>query len=168
DGIRYGHVTGVQTCALPISSNVALDGLGCLPEESVGHAFTPRDPIVLAKLNENDLLRGVCGAADGEGHGEVQLHGPDRDIHAGTASRCACASRSAPTGPSRIGSAAGRPVSFAALSIIAWASAELRSAVFNATATTRAGGYPGGRRHDAASSYRRTYSRRVRRGWRSS
>ena len=124
---------------LDCASNVALDGLGCLPEESVGHAFTPRDPIVLAKLNENDLLRGVCGAADGEGHGEVQLHGPDRDIHAGTASRSACASRT---------SHKAGPRSWT----IAWASAELRSAVFNATATTRAGGYPGGRRHDAASS----------------
>src|SRR5439155_5084495 len=115
------------------------------------HAFTPRNPIALAKLNENDLLRRVCGAADGEGHGEVQLHGPDRDVHAGTASRSACASRSAPTGPSRTGSAAGRPVSVAALWITASASSELRSAVFSATATTRAGGYPPARSEEHTS-----------------
>src|SRR5437870_5878608 len=39
DGIRDGHVTGVQTCALPISSPLgAWTGTGFEPQTQTGHA----------------------------------------------------------------------------------------------------------------------------------
>src|SRR5207253_3454264 len=36
DGIRYGHVTGVQTCALPISSTLKTSSAGRSPEGASG------------------------------------------------------------------------------------------------------------------------------------
>src|SRR3989442_9454701 len=133
-------------------SNVALDGLGRFSEERVGHALAARYPVALTELDEHDLLRRVRRARYRERHSEMELEGPHGDVQAGTASRSACAIRSAPAAPSRTGSAAGSPVSIAAVSIIARANSSLTVAVLSATATTRAGGYPGGRRHAAASS----------------
>src|SRR5207253_7585670 len=56
DGIRYGHVTGVQTCALPISAasspNLILvcgdyDSDKELEEEEEGSLFSPRGPVAI-------------------------------------------------------------------------------------------------------------------------
>src|SRR5437762_5853207 len=61
DGIRYTSVTGVQTCALPISLAVLLQDLD-VPTILVGIA----DPFAFLKsavagiaLDEDDLLRGA-------------------------------------------------------------------------------------------------------------
>src|SRR5690606_40105312 len=54
DGIRYFHVTGVQTCALPISGGLAqgVDHADEHPEKSAG-----RRPLAAARLEGGRLTR---------------------------------------------------------------------------------------------------------------
>src|SRR5207247_1869175 len=75
---------------------VTLDGLRRLAEERVGHSLAPRNAIAFTQLDENDLLRRVCGPRDREGNGQMQLEDPDLRLHAGTAARSASPSRSNP------------------------------------------------------------------------
>src|SRR5207253_6145794 len=49
-GIRDGHVTGVQTCALPISSTSELYGLAQEVPQRETTPFYPRSPYAAAKL----------------------------------------------------------------------------------------------------------------------
>src|SRR5438105_1233394 len=100
-----------------IHAHGAREALAYRGERSDGLA--PRDTVALPELDEDDLLRRVCRAADREWNGEMELDGPNRDLHAGTSSRRALAIRSAPRAPSRTGSAAGSPVSAAAFWIAA-------------------------------------------------
>src|SRR2546430_10000113 len=71
DGIRDLTVTGVQTCALPIS--LAVLGL----DHDLPRRGAPRDPDLLGLGRETDVLRGrLDPAADGavvEGGGELSL-----------------------------------------------------------------------------------------------
>src|SRR2546430_5675312 len=71
DGIRDLTVTGVQTCALPIS--LAVFGL----DHDLPRRGAPRDPDLLGLGRETDVLRGgLDPAADGavvEGGGELGL-----------------------------------------------------------------------------------------------
>src|SRR5439155_21891813 len=85
------QIAGILRQGIDRTTNVALDGLGCLSEERVGHALAPRDTVALPQLDEDDLLRRVRRAADGERKGEIELGGPNCDLHAGTSSRRALA-----------------------------------------------------------------------------
>src|SRR5439155_21808948 len=49
DGIRYGHVTGVQTCALPISWDVG-DSFGCVSAEASTYASAGDPPAATLAL----------------------------------------------------------------------------------------------------------------------
>src|SRR5207253_10832354 len=78
DGIRYGHVTGVQTCALPISiitNNVfsegkmyplAFDTVSTLSKEPF--AWTPKDEKVWCQDDKTLLPLGVFNAWVGNRH----------------------------------------------------------------------------------------------------
>src|SRR5439155_11940415 len=44
DGIRDGHVTGVQTCALPISSRARISAMRPTPRQARARAITRRSP----------------------------------------------------------------------------------------------------------------------------
>src|SRR4029077_18166971 len=118
-------------------ADVALHRLGRLSEERIWHTLATRDAVSLAKLDEHDLLRRVRRAAYREWDREMELDRTDGDIHAGTPSRSALAIRSPPTAPSRTGSAAGRPVSAAALAMASCARFSLRAGVVSGTADHR-------------------------------
>src|SRR5438874_2552330 len=133
-------------------TDVALDRLGGFAEERIGHAFSARDALPLLELDEHDLLRCVLCPRYLEGNSEMELDRADGGVHAGTAPRIASARRSAPATPSRIGSAVGSLVAWVAPPISERACSGLMPIVLRAIATTRARGYPGGRRHSAASS----------------
>ena len=129
----------------------ALERRGVLAEERIGHAFAAGHPVALPQLHEHDALCGVRRARDREGDREVQLDRADARVHQ-RASRSARARRSAPAGPSRTGSAAGRPVSDAAFATARAAARSSSAAVLRAIATTGTRGDPAGRDQSAASS----------------
>src|SRR6266702_8388643 len=86
DGIRDGHVTGVQTCALPIFAAAAVRGaLACLERgEILGTAAGSLDPALAADPNRVKVVVDARGRAvyfsrapipfDRDGKGEVVYH----------------------------------------------------------------------------------------------
>ena len=53
------QIAGILRQGIDRTTNVALDGLGCLSEERVGHALAARHAVALPQLDEHDLLRRV-------------------------------------------------------------------------------------------------------------
>src|SRR5439155_2098511 len=67
DGIRAGHVTGVQTCALPISAIVPNPNFACLANRTL--AQVPRD----SPLYELEIGRASCREREELPGGDVAL-----------------------------------------------------------------------------------------------
>src|SRR5207253_4697707 len=61
DGIRDGHVTGVQTCALPIYVSLG-GGLGDLKGRvfRIGHMGDLNEPMLLGALAAVEMSLGLC------------------------------------------------------------------------------------------------------------
>src|SRR5439155_13791331 len=63
DGIRDGHVTGVQTCALPISSTIQ-----CHRGGADGKAGRLRRWLRASEASQSRLARNGCATRRGSGH----------------------------------------------------------------------------------------------------
>src|SRR2546429_6676560 len=81
DGIRDVAVTGVQTCALPISIfRIEIPGACCIDAPPIDHAIAPQLPTEGARQNDRFIVEGGEGNLGCRGEITDDILGPQRNF----------------------------------------------------------------------------------------